>query len=82
MIKLITKIQTIYNVITGKTQHWVLFELSKSDLENLLTDANFELNVKYYGLHTYLIKKLVFKMAEDIRDTDLMLDRAIHRFKR
>ena len=73
--KLRSKINIILGVLSGKYKHCFLVNLKTKQLENLLVDKDFEIEIDYYGVQPYIINKVAKEMSENTRDTDLMLQK-------
>lgn len=76
LFKLKTKLRACYRILFGKYNHWVIFNLPKKDLNNLLSGDSYSLDITYHGIRPYIYKKIVKDYADNIDSIEFLCDKA------
>lgn len=69
--KLILRVQTAWKILTGRYKHWTMIVLTREDLQKLLLEKDFDVQMVDYGMRRYNALLLV-KLVSELYDADEM----------
>ena len=70
------RLRACFRIMFRKYDHWVILNVSRNDLELLVRDKNFDVEVLYHGIQPYILYKIIQEVENGTDGIDMILEKA------